>query len=407
MSKNMNVPQLRFSEFAAEWEEKKLGDILTFKNGINATKEQYGKGYKFINVLDIINNTTIKYENIIGSVDVSKEIFEKNKVVYGNILFQRSSETRIDAGQSNVYLDKNNSATFGGFVIRGQQKIDYNPEFMNYMFKTQLARKEISQKSNGSTHFNVGQETLSKVLVILPSKQEQEKIVSFLTSVDTKIEQLTKKQALLQQYKKSVMQKIFNQELRFKADDGSEFCDLEEKKLGDIGEIVTGKTPSTTDVALWNGDIKFITPTDIDDNVKYQSITQRTVVKQNKMKVLPIGSIVFTCIASIGKMQITLYPSITNQQINSIIVNNNHNNEFIYYSLLNMTPYIKSTQSNTTLPIINKTEFSKFIVYIPSIQEQTKIANFLSSIDNKIEQTTKQLNQTKEFKKALLQTMFV
>ena len=180
----------------------------------------------------------------------------------------------------------------------------------------------------------------------------------------------------------------------------------EEKKLGDIGEIVTGKTPSTTDIDLWNGDIRFITPTDIDDNVKYQSITQRTVVKQNKMKVLPIGSIVYTCIASIGKMQLTLHPSITNQQINSIIVNINHNNEFIYYSLLNMTPYIKSTQSNTTLPIINKTEFSKFIVGIPSIQEQEKIASFLTSVDTKIEQLTKKEALLQEYKKGVMAKIF-
>ena len=234
-------------EFSREWEEKKLGEVLSFKNGINATKEQYGKGYKFINVLDIINNTTIKYDSIIGLVDVSEDIFEKNKVEYGNILFQRSSETRIDAGQSNVYLDENNTATFGGFVIRGQQKIDYNPEFMNYMFKTQHARKEISQKSNGSTHFNVGQETLSKVLVMFPSKPEQEKIASFLSSVDTCIEQLTKKKTLLEQYKKGVMQKLFSQELRFKDDDGSEYPEWVENKLGGFLILTLREVPKPTE----------------------------------------------------------------------------------------------------------------------------------------------------------------
>lgn len=121
VSKNMNVPQLRFSEFSGEWEEKKLGNVLSFKNGINADKEQYGKGYKFINVLDIINNNTIVYNNIIGSVDISKDVFEKNKVGYGDILFQRSSEIREEAGQSSVYLDKDHFSTFGGFVIRGQK----------------------------------------------------------------------------------------------------------------------------------------------------------------------------------------------------------------------------------------------------------------------------------------------
>ncbi|WP_228278896.1 restriction endonuclease subunit S [Aliarcobacter butzleri] len=203
------------------------------------------------------------------------------------------------------------------------------------------------------------------------------------------------------------MQKIFNQEIRFKADDGNEFYEWEEKKLGDLGTVITGKTPSNSNSEFWNGKIEFITPTDIEGS-KYQTKTTRTVTQQSNMKILPIGTIVYTCIASIGKMSLSTLPSITNQQINSLIVNDKkYNNEFVYYALLKITPYIQSTQANTTLPIINKTEFSKFIINVPCIEEQTKIANFLSSIDKKIELTTKELNSTKEFKKALLQQMFV
>ena len=77
---NMNVPKLRFKEFSGEWEKKTLGNILTFKNGVNASREQYGSGYKFINVLDIINNSSISYENIIGSVNISEAEFIKNEV---------------------------------------------------------------------------------------------------------------------------------------------------------------------------------------------------------------------------------------------------------------------------------------------------------------------------------------
>ncbi|MBM6876025.1 restriction endonuclease subunit S, partial [Fusobacterium mortiferum] len=98
------VPKLRFKEFSDEWEEKKLGDILEFKNGVNASKEQYGKGIKFINVLDILNNDFITYDNIIGKVDIDNNTVEKYSVTYGDILFQRSSETREEVGMANVYL---------------------------------------------------------------------------------------------------------------------------------------------------------------------------------------------------------------------------------------------------------------------------------------------------------------
>ena len=90
------------------------------------------------------------------------------------------------------------------------------------------------------------------------------------------------------------------------------------KSLGEIGEIITGKTPSTKDLDLWNGDIQFVTPTDITEN-KYQHSTERTIKKADNLKILPQKSIMFTCIASIGKMSLSLNPCVTNQQINSVI----------------------------------------------------------------------------------------
>ncbi|MFO0268278.1 MAG: restriction endonuclease subunit S, partial [Cyclobacteriaceae bacterium] len=156
------VPKLRFKEFSGGWELKKLSQLLEFKNGINASKEQYGSGFKFINVLDILNNDFITHDLIIGSVDVDESVFEKYSVNYGDILFQRSSETREEVGTACVYLDSK-PATFGGFVIRGKKIGEYDPMFLNKLLKTDLSRNEITSKSGGSTRYNVGQETLSSV----------------------------------------------------------------------------------------------------------------------------------------------------------------------------------------------------------------------------------------------------
>lgn len=131
MGKERNIPQLRFSGFKDEWKKIKLGNLLEFKNGINAEKEKYGKGYKFINVLDVLNNDFITHERVIGRVDVDKETFEKYSVSYGDVLFQRSSETREEVGSSNIYLDKTQNSTFGGFIIRGKKIGEYEPIFMN------------------------------------------------------------------------------------------------------------------------------------------------------------------------------------------------------------------------------------------------------------------------------------
>ena len=180
----------------------------------------------------------------------------------------------------------------------------------------------------------------------------------------------------------------------------------EEKSLGRVGEIVTGKTPSTNDDSLWNGDVQFVTPTDISEE-KYQLKTQRSVARNAITKALPENSTMFTCIASIGKMALSVKPCVTNQQINTIIPNKGYENEFIYYSLLNIVPLIKATQANTTLPIINKTEFSKFTIPAPAVfDEQQKIADCLASLDELITAQSKKLAALKTHKKGLMQQLF-
>jgi type I restriction enzyme S subunit len=427
-----NVPKLRFKEFSGKWEEKHFFDcikeVLDFRgrtplklgmdwgNGdiISLSANNVKNGYIDLNAECHLGSISL-YEKWMGKVNL-----EKNDIVF---------TMEAPLGKALLVPD-DRKYILSQRVVAFKTKEDISNEFLIQLIWSNRFQNTIDKLSTGSTAKGINQKSLKKVSIVLPSKQEQEKIASFLTSVDTKIEQLSRIVELLESYKKGVMQAIFAggkkavdseelivdsdkdnskfkiKHLKFKKDDGSEFPEWEEKKLGDIGTVITGKTPSTSNDELWDGNIEFITPTDIEGS-KYQTKTSRTVTEQPKMNILPIGTIVYTCIASIGKMSLSTRPSITNQQINSLVVYEQHNNEFVYYALLKLTPYIQSTQANTTLPIINKTEFSKFKVSVPCLEEQTKIANFLSSIDNKIEQTKKQLDGAKKFKKALLQQMFV
>jgi type I restriction enzyme S subunit len=206
--------QIRFkqdngSDFP-NWEETKLGEIFDFKNGINADKAKYGRGKKFINVLDIINDAPIYHESIIGSVEITDQEFENNDVRHGDILFQRSSEIREEAGQSNVYLDRDKKATFGGFVIRGRPKISFNPVYFHNLLKTEAVRKEITDRSGGSTRFNVGQDSLREVPIMMcRSIEEQAKIADFLTTIDRKIETFSRQIDQTEQFKKGLLQKMF------------------------------------------------------------------------------------------------------------------------------------------------------------------------------------------------------
>ena len=306
---------------------------------------------------------------------------------------------------STILIDEDNKYIYNQRSERLICNSALSPDFCWVLLNSKMFRKKVFSIAQGGTQIYVNFSNVKNLQILLPSLNEQKKIASFFSLIDKKIELQTEKVEELKNYKKGIMQKIFSQELRFKDENGNEYSQWENKRLGEIGEIVTGKTPSTHDSSLWDGGIQFVTPTDINGS-KYQLRTLRTVTQNSKMKVLPKNSIMYTCIASIGKISLSVAPCITNQQINSLIPQN-QNNEFIYYSLLNITPKIKSTQANTTLPIINKEEFSKFIIPLPSLPEQEKIVNVLSRLDNIIEKEQEKLKGLGQYKKGLLQQMFV
>jgi type I restriction enzyme S subunit len=418
LKEKMLVPQLRFPEFEGEWVEYKLDSLLKFKNGINASKEDYGYGYKFINVLDIIQNDFITYDKIRGEVNVSKEIFEKNLVQYGDILFQRSSETRDEVGQSNVYLDKDNNATFGGFVIRGKKIGSYEPFFFHLLLKSSTARQEITTKSGGSTRFNVGQDILSSIKLLFPILKEQQKIANFLTAIDNRIQTLEKKKTLLEQYKKGVMQKIFKQELRFKDDtstslsksDGKAFPEWGEKKLVNIltefneKSVISNQHPilSSTTKGLFKQSDYFTRDIASKDNTGYKILRKQQLVfsPQN----LWLGNINVNCDFEVGIVSPSYKVFDFNKNLTS----------FIYCKYLLFTnrmfyEYAQASEQGASVVRRNldMSSFKAIPIKLPSKEEQTKIANFLSSIDKNIALVAKKIEHTKTYKKGLLQQMFV
>ena len=184
--KVLNVPNIRFPEFEGEWEEHYLSDYLDFKNGLNPKPERFGKGIRFISVMDILNNAVITNDCIRASVDVSEEELLSFCVENGDILFQRSSETLEDVGRANVYMD-NKPAVFGGFVIRGKKKAEYDPLFFRYLLASPFARKKIIPMGAGAQHFNIGQEGLNKVKLHFALLDEQKKIARLLSLLDERI----------------------------------------------------------------------------------------------------------------------------------------------------------------------------------------------------------------------------
>ena len=187
----------------------KLSDILIFQNGINADSSKYGQGRKYISVSDILKNDFITYEQIVGLIDIDDITLEKYSVTYGDVLFQRSSETREDAGRSNVYLDKIHTATFGGFVIRGKKKAEYNPLYLKYALDSASVRKQIMKCAAGAQHINVSQDDLSNVIVNLPSMKVQDGISCFISHLDNRINFISQGKKHYQLLRTALLQQLF------------------------------------------------------------------------------------------------------------------------------------------------------------------------------------------------------
>lgn len=158
--------------------------------------------------MDILNNTVITNDCIRISVDVSEEELHNFCVENGDMLFQRSSETLEDVGRANVYMD-DKPAVFGGFVIRGKKKAEYNPLFFRYLLASPFARRKIIPMGAGAQHFNIGQEGLNKVKIHFASLDEQKKIATFLSLLDERIATQTKIIEDLKKLKSAISKLLF------------------------------------------------------------------------------------------------------------------------------------------------------------------------------------------------------
>jgi len=372
-----NVPKLRFKDFSGEWEESKLKEYC-FNISSGKSKNIEGGEYYLYGSTGIIGNT---------------DKFTHNGTY---ILIARVG---ANAGLTNLIKGK-----FG--VTDNTLILDLDKEKSNISFILSLLHKyNLNRLIFGSGQPLITGGQLKSLKLYFPQKQEQEKIASFLNQVDTKIEQLTKKEKLLQQYKKGVMQKIFNQEIRFVSDDGSEFCEWEEKNGNEIFETISNKNHNSDLPILAISQEFGAIPRDMID---YKiTVTEKSV---SSYKVVSIGDFIISLRSFQGGIEYSSYKGICSPAYIILRPFIEINNDFfrLYFK---MDRYIQ--QLNSKLEgirdgkMISYKYFSEIKLPFPCIEEQTKIANFLSSIDTKIEQTQKQLEKTKEFKKALLQQMFV
>jgi type I restriction enzyme, S subunit len=204
----------RLPGFSGDWEVKKLGRLFKFKNGVNAEKKHYGKGIKFINILEVIQRNSIFYNDIPGLINLDTEAIKSNCVLKGDVLFNRTSETQEEIGLAAVYLD-DKEVVFGGFVIRARPINDLiDSYFCKYAFSSLTVRNQIIKKGQGAIRANIGQSDLKEIFILLPSLPEQKAIAQILSDMDAEIAALEKKRDKYKAVKQGMMQELLTGKTR-------------------------------------------------------------------------------------------------------------------------------------------------------------------------------------------------
>ena len=372
------VPNLRFLEFDNEWVKIPIKNLLKFQNGINADKTKYGKGIKYISVTDILNNKFITYDLIKGLVDIDANTLKHYIVEYGDILFQRSSETFEDIGRSNVYLDKNIPATFGGFVIRGKKIGEYDPIFFKYHLDSPCSRKKVIRMGAGAQHFNIGQDGLEQIELKFPIIKEQEKISAFLLLIDERISTQSKIIENLKSLMKAICHRIFMNEKTRKLSDCVN-CNASTLIEANLEEREHGIFP----VFGATGIIRYVDAYDIDEDA---ILVLKDGANAGKVQYAPkCHSVIGTSNYLTSKTSVLL--------------------KYVYFALLSFN--FDKYKVGSGIPHIYFKDYKEEKIYYPSDEEQKKIVNLLSRIEEKIEVEQLLLEKLKEQKKYLLSNMFI
>jgi restriction endonuclease S subunit len=411
MSKKIKkkVPELRFSEFKGDWQSKTLEELAEWSSGGTPSKEKldYWNG-------DIpwISASSMYYDILFDSDQKITELGLKNGsrlatkgsiliLVRGSILYNR-----IPMGITGRDLAFNQDVK----CLKIQNKSELF--FLFYWLKANenLLKSLVSGTGIGAGKLDTSQ--LKGLILFKPFIEEQEKIASFLGAVDRRLTQLRRKQELLQIYKRGVMQKIFSQEIRFKQDDGAFFPNWQETTLGKVANFSKGKGLSKEDL-VESGNLKCIRYAElytIYDEVIYKVFSSTNVEPGNLILSLENDVIIPASGESAIEIAKAACVKISGVALGGDlnIIKSSINGEFLAYYLnhYRKKDIARVAQGNTVVHLYSS-QLAQIEIEIPSQEEQKKIVKFLTMINQKIKAVSQQIDHTEQFKKGLLQKMFV
>lgn len=405
-SKKQNTPKLRFPQFTKfeEWEVKKLNEFSRIIMGASPKSEFYNDCLNGLPFLQ--GNADIKKRTSAPRIFTSK-ITRECQV--GDILLS----VRAPVG---TVAKSNHHACIGRGISAIRAKESNSQEFLyQWLWSIEPQWIKISQ---GGTFDAVNSNDIRKLHICVPKPKEQQKIADCLSSLDELIVVEGEKLVHLKDHKKGLMQKLFPSEGKnipeYRFPQFKNKPAWEEKKLADVSDIITGSTPSTKEPSNYGENFMFVSPADIgDQRYVFDTKVKLSAVGYSRTRHIKKDSILFVCIGStIGKIAKNSACCATNQQINSLIPNNDCCGDFLYSLLEFNSIRISAIAGKQAVPIINKSLFSSVLLRFPKMKkneasgEQQKIAGCLSSLDELITAQSEKVETLKQQKKGLMQQLF-
>lgn len=408
MNEVKNIPRLRFSGFEDEWKEYLLSDISKFSKGKGLSKSDILENGKFSCIR--YGELYTEYNEVINTV-ISKTNYSDNPVLSeeNDVIIPASGETSVDIATASCV--KQRGIILGGDLNIIKTQID--GVFLSYYLNNKR-KFDIARLSQGNSVVHLYPSQLKTLKINIPSTSEVIKIADFLTAVDKRIELLEKKKTLLETHKKGVMKKIFNQEIRFKDENGNDFPEWKKKRLEEVFKSEKGKGLSKDKVSE-QGLFKSILYGELYTTYNEVAINIKSFTDFDEGTKSKIGDLLVPCSTTTSNIDLANVTAIIEDGIRlggdiTILRNKSYEIDNIFYSyyLSNHKKFeLAKFGQGTTIVHLYYNHFKKMIIDIPSLKEQLKISKFLFSIDTQIELLSNQIVKSKTWKKGLHQKMFV
>ncbi len=402
MTKKSDAPAIRFKGFSDAWEQRKLGELALFN-----PKDELPQTFEYVDLESVVGTEMLSHRTEVKSSAPSRA----QRLAHTGDLFYQT----VRPYQKNNYLFEKPDNNYVFSTGYAQMRPYVDGYFLLSLVQSERFVKVVLDNCTGTSYPAINANDLAEIEVAAPSDEsEAQKIGTIFRSIDNLITLHQRKFEKLTNVKKSMLEKMFPQngssypEIRFKG-----FTDpWEQRKLGDIADIVGGGTPSTGNQSYWDGDIDWYAPAEIADQI-YANSSQKKITglgyENSSAKMLPPGTVLFTSRAGIGKTAILTRKGCTNQGFQSIVP---HRGELDSYFIFSRTEELKRYgelvgAGSTFVEVSGKQMAVMELMMPPTMREQQTIGGFFQQLDNLITLHQRELEKLQNIKKSMLEKMFV